>query len=277
MKDADLVNAVRAAFLKLDDVLDQNALLNAADALSAVLIEERIDPLMRIPGTPWWVLGDDTRFTPAAIESGGLMIDRELVALLEVNALKPGDVVLDVGAFIGDTALIFLERGCFVHAFEPYADAYEAMRRNLEAYARRTNRGPGASAKTYNAAVGDGRTMTARGRFGEPDGNCGSRMVEADPAGEPTLRIDDLDLERLDFAKIDCEGCEPLVLDGMAETIRRCRPVMLIEAYDDLLAVHGFRRRDLFERLLSLGYSYRVAIGDARDPRVDFLAFPAER
>jgi FkbM family methyltransferase len=273
MKDCELVDRVRSAFLGLD-VVDRNAALNAADELAEVLLAVRNEGrLVQIPGTPWWVLRDDTRLTRSAMARGDLLVERELAELAEVRALRPGDVVLDVGAFVGDTALIFLERGCHVLAFEPYADAYEAMRRNTEAFAWDV---PGPVATLYNVAVGDGRTMAPRGRFGESDGNCGSRMVEADAAGAATLRIDDLNLTRLDFAKIDCEGCEPLVLDGMAETIKRCRPVMLIEAYDDLLAVHGFRRRDLFERLLALGYDYRVAIGDARDPRVDFLCFPRQ-
>jgi FkbM family methyltransferase len=45
----------------------------------------------------------------------------------------------------------------------------------------------------------------------------------------PMVSIDSLKLERLDFLKLDVEGMEMDVLKGAAETIRRCKPMMLIE------------------------------------------------
>jgi len=43
------------------------------------------------------------------------------------------------------------------------------------------------------------------------------------------MRIDSLNLTRVDFIKIDVEGMEPEALAGARETITRCRPVMFIE------------------------------------------------
>ena len=40
--------------------------------------------------------------------------------------------VLDIGAFVGDTALYYARRGAFVVAVEPLPSYYEAMLRNLE-------------------------------------------------------------------------------------------------------------------------------------------------
>jgi FkbM family methyltransferase len=44
-----------------------------------------------------------------------------------------------------------------------------------------------------------------------------------------TITIDSLELKRLDLLKIDVEGMEAEVLDGAAETIMRCKPVLFIE------------------------------------------------
>jgi FkbM family methyltransferase len=218
----------------------------------------------RIPGTRQYVLAGDTRHAPQALALGRIDVDPEFAALPEVQALGPGDVVLDVGAFVGDTAVVFLDRGCEVIAIEPYRDAYECMVRNLTPYRL---------ARPFYGAAGDGRALAATGRFGEP-GNFGARMLEEIRGAAPSVRIDVLDFSRLDFCKIDVEGCEPMVLDGMRETIRRCRPLLLIEAYDDLLAAHGFTRPDVLARLSALGYRWRVAIGDAAEPRCDYLAAP---
>ncbi|KMZ11671.1 SAM-dependent methyltransferase [Candidatus Burkholderia humilis] len=45
----------------------------------------------------------------------------------------------------------------------------------------------------------------------------------------PMVSIDSLKIERLDFLKLDVEGMEMDVLKGAAETIKRCKPIMLIE------------------------------------------------
>ena len=45
----------------------------------------------------------------------------------------------------------------------------------------------------------------------------------------PLMRLDRFRLPRLDLIKIDAEGMELQVLDGAAETLARCRPVVYVE------------------------------------------------
>ena len=45
----------------------------------------------------------------------------------------------------------------------------------------------------------------------------------------PMRTLDSFNLENVDFIKIDCEGYEENVLRGAMDTIRRCRPVVLVE------------------------------------------------
>lgn len=44
-----------------------------------------------------------------------------------------------------------------------------------------------------------------------------------------TIKLDSLNLPRCDFIKIDVEGMEVDVLDGAAETIARCKPIIMVE------------------------------------------------
>lgn len=222
--------------------------------------------LVEVPGTPYVVLKKDTTLGKWALENQSIIGEKCIEALPVVKALTANDVVLDIGAFIGDTALIFAKQGADVWAFEPYADAFTALRWNC----RRDN-GP-YTIHCINAAVGDGNPLKATGEFGETGKNYGTRMCKAVEGGPPSLRIDDLNLYRVTFVKIDCEGCEPLVLDGMQETIRRHKPKLLIELYDGLLEKHGFSRSSVFSRLAEMGYGYEVAIGRLEDERVDILA-----
>lgn len=62
--------------------------------------------------------------------------------------------------------------------------------------------------------------------------------------------------QRLDFVKIDVEGAEGLVLDGMREAIRRHRPIILFEYSPTAIA--DLSRRDpaqVLQGLHALGYS----------------------
>lgn len=45
----------------------------------------------------------------------------------------------------------------------------------------------------------------------------------------PVVAIDGLDLERVDFFKVDVEGMELEVLAGAQATIERCRPIVMVE------------------------------------------------
>lgn len=65
----------------------------------------------------------------------------------------------------------------------------------------------------------------------------------------PTMTIDSLDLQRVDFIKIDAEDCEPQVLLGAFETIQRHRPAMLIE--------YNLHMRAAIDRVLRL-FDYRA-------------------
>jgi FkbM family methyltransferase len=199
-----------------------------------------------------WVIAQDAVLTKKALAQNDIVIELELRDLPAVRRLGRGDVVADVGSFTGDTAIIFVEQGCDVWAFEPYADAFECLRRNC----------PGAHC--LNVAVGDGRGMKTVELDPEKKGeNYGMRKVY--DGGPPTIRLDDLNLPRLDFIKIDVEGFEPPVMDGAKETIRRCRPVLYVEVFDPALEHHGFGRQDIYDRLRDFGYSWTVIGDEARD------------
>lgn len=64
------------------------------------------------------------------------------------------------------------------------------------------------------------------------------------------LRLDDLQLTSLGFAKIDVEGHEMDLLDGAMATIERCHPRLLVECD----ARTGSHPGDVLGRLGPLGY-----------------------
>ncbi|WP_248785736.1 FkbM family methyltransferase, partial [Escherichia coli] len=61
-------------------------------------------------------------------------------------------------------------------------------------------------------------------------GNYGECMMTDSGQSCKTIRIDDLDLPKPDVIKIDVEGHELKVFNGMRQTIRNSKPVIMYEA-----------------------------------------------
>lgn len=76
----------------------------------------------------------------------------------------------------------------------------------------------------------------------------------------PCFTLDAFELEQVDYIKIDVEGFEKKVLIGAADTIARCRPIIVIEQNDahlpgedryaakTWLEAHGYRHAATCER-----------------------------
>ncbi len=80
------------------------------------------------------------------------------------------------------------------------------------------------------------------------------------------MRRDTLDsygFGQVDFIKIDVEGYELPVNQGAVETLRRCRPIVVIEQKGNDTAVYGGRTNEALERLRGLGArELKVISGD---------------
>jgi len=157
------------------------------------------------------------------------------------DRIPAGGQIVDCGAFIGDNTQQFCQMGFETTAIEPFFDAFVCLCYN--------------SPKSTNilAVVGDGRRFTVVDEPYGPTRNHGMRYVKLDDAGQPSLRIDDLGLKRLDLLKIDVEGSEIYALDGAADVIRTFKPILFVESYDLNLGRQGFTPQDLEDKLKTFG------------------------
>lgn len=137
-----------------------------------------------------------------------------------VDADRPA---VDVGAWWGPWTYWLARRCPEVIAVEPNPVMAEHLARvapdnvRVEALALSDDDGEGA------LWVPDGRGRDALASLdGDDDGH--GEFVSV-----PLRRLDDLGLDDVGFLKVDVEGHEFAVLRGAAETLRRCRPVILVE------------------------------------------------
>jgi FkbM family methyltransferase len=202
------------------------------------------------------ILEDDTHISHWVEESGRLDHDEYALPII-LQHIKPGDTVVDAGAFIGDHTIAYCnavgESG-HVYAFEPNIKAYECLEYNCK------------SAKTYNL----GLSNIAETVYYSENKNAGAGRLLRDTPTEiqiKTITLDSLQLSALDFLKIDVEGYEVGVLEGAALTIKKYRPKMWIEINVSALDQQGKTARDIENFLTELNYTYAAfpEIGEQYD------------
>jgi len=174
--------------------------------------------------------------------------------------LRPGAVFYDIGANVGFFSLLAARtvgptgRVC---SFEPVAENAAAVRENL-----RLNRFENAS--VFELAVG---RSSGAAEFLLTDwdggGSLSSSVVRpAEPVSRRDVRVVALDdlipAERLpkpDVVKIDVEGVELDVIQGMAKTMAESKPVLLYEVDDGRRNSFDRRWRELDDYVASSGYT----------------------
>lgn len=135
--------------------------------------------------------------------------------------ITPLSVVYDVGAADGDTALPMAR--CASHG---YVIAFEADPQMCERFKLNM---------TLNPDLAE-RIRLIHGFVG--DGGLG-------PDGKPTLRLDEVSQSlEPDIVKIDVEGAEDAVLQGMTQLFTTKKPILIIET-------HGMDKRDFVLKFLS--------------------------
>ncbi|NLT84365.1 FkbM family methyltransferase [Coprothermobacter proteolyticus] len=161
---------------------------------------------------------------------------------------KLGDIVFDIGAYVGDTALWFSKavgpQGK-VYAFEPEPSNFAKLKANLERN-KVTNVIPLQLALSEN----EGEMQVASGGISSTITQAGTgisvKVTTIDKVVEPNK------LPRVDFMKMDVEGHELKVLEGAHETIKTSKPSLALSAYH-----HGEDLINLPKFLLQLNQNYK--------------------
>lgn len=165
-----------------------------------------------------WALPDsDTYFAPQlARDPRGFEIDHLQIALKYCTMRR---VSVDGGAHIGTWSRALSDQFLVVMAFEPAPDTYACLIENTR---DREN------VMQLQQALGERSGMGQIIDDITRSGNTGSRYIVPGNSIQ-VVPLDQYKLRTLDFLKLDVEGYELAALCGAAETIKRCRPVVMIE------------------------------------------------
>jgi FkbM family methyltransferase len=200
--------------------------------------------------------------------AGTWFVENEVRGLPEV--VLPGAVCLDVGAQFGLytwTLAALAGRHGQVHAIEPQPGLCRLLRRNkallgarhVEVHQVAIGTSPGTgrlSVPIRHRLPVPGRAYLSDAATGEGSNRefSSHRTLPVRTSTLDQLVHDELRLDRLDFLKADVEGAEGLLLTSGDLTLRRFRPVLLLELEDRHLVRFGTTRASVEERLAGHGY-----------------------
>lgn len=158
---------------------------------------------------------------------------------LAMSHVKQWRTAVDVGGHCGLWSMHLVKRFQHVHAFEPVALHRECFERNVQ----------GTNHALYPCALGE---VDGKCSMHTQDTSSGDSWV--DGSGEiPIRRLDDFDLQDVDFIKLDCEGYELLALRGGEETLKRCRPTIVVEQKPGRAQKFGLPETGAVDYLQGLG------------------------
>jgi len=173
--------------------------------------------------------------------------------------IRPGDVVLDAGAHIGTFTLYALIHSAeHVIAVEPNSNTFPYLLRNLAESGFPSSSYTPVCSALWSSVLGRGRRL----RFLRGRSSIGSHVVGPTSSYNCYVNATTIDAlseahGRIDFIKIDTEGCELQILHGAESTIRKYRPRLadcVYHHHTDHLLIPDF--------INSLGLDYHQEITD---------------
>lgn len=149
--------------------------------------------------------------------------------------VKELDIVVDVGANIGYYTLLMASLKAQVHSFEPEPHNFELLKKNVEL-------NHFSNVILHNKAVSN---INGKTKLVLADHGTGQHKLGNSKFGTKTIDVEvtTLNLDKIDFAKIDVEGAELLTLKGMKVLPAK----MIVEFNTENFKEHGYTPYEFFD------------------------------
>lgn len=188
---------------------------------------------------------------------------KEIAQKAGLDLAKGRSLAIDGGANVGFWSKAMSEFFDRVIAFEPVPETFKFLEENLSEY-------PGVECRSEALMDRRGRVNIEMPNYSRKrqrikgdviNRKSTARYVQWDDSGDiATIAIDDLDLSACDLIKLDLEGAEPLALIGAKKTIRKFKPVLIVE-----IKGHSKRfeisRKEVHKMIADMGYQEKFHSG----------------
>jgi FkbM family methyltransferase len=190
------------------------------------------------------------------------------VLLIIKKLLRPGMVVVDAGANVGEITLAAAKAvgpSGRVYAFEPLPDVADLLYENV-----RLNAMNQVSVERRGLSDQGGRREIYRASFNFHDGSKHDGLAtlyrsQTRDAASGEISLTTLDefcectnIGQLHLIKLDVEGAELPALKGGIRTLRRFKPHIVVEVQEETAHQAGYKAADVLSFLEALGYRFDV-------------------
>jgi FkbM family methyltransferase len=212
-----------------------------------------------------WVLEGDKIISEQVVQNGRLDFDPLIPHILPL--IRPGDTVVDAGAFIGDHTVAYshaVGKAGKVFAYEPNPVAFQCLVHNTTGMSNVFGFCHALGRERNNASLSGGEFASA---YIEDSVNGGTHVWPLDK---------DLPLFlQLDLIKIDVEGYELNVLQGAEQAINKFHPKLVVEMNAIALSRNNVTPEDVISWIVRHEYSVSILHRHGPDvPFYDILASP---
>ena len=178
----------------------------------------------------------------------GKIWEKHIVDFLK-NNLESHSTFVDVGSNYGWHSIISSKYCYKVYSFEPQKIMFDIQtssikHNNIE------------NINVYNFGLGNQNTTSELNQINYDSHLVNIGDLSVGSGGERIFikKIDSLDLPKIDFIKIDVQGYEKFVLEGGIETIKKDKPILIIELENFQLTKFGYDDSEIFRLLKDIGY-----------------------
>jgi FkbM family methyltransferase len=240
-------------------------IINRRISLPITIIAHAKKHLPKYSGNIVNIHGNQMYLQSDSVELVGFGVLEPLVTEVFEKTVRKGYVVLDIGANIGYYTLIAARKVGVegrVYAFEPELANFELLRKNVKlnnyrnvVLEKKAVSNKNGTSKLYvdHTSTG-GHSLTQKSNM--------SIQVE-------TVTVDSYfeKMERIDLIKMDIEGAETLVIQGMSDVLNKNKHLKIIMEFDIKAIKHaGFTLRQLTEPLFNQGFrAYVIESGEKID------------
>lgn len=177
-----------------------------------------------------------------------------------VLELKKNDVIVDCGAYIGDTVNMYMKRlncECIIYAMEPFQSSFDSLVRFVN------EKNWNNKVKCFNVAVSD---FDGKDLLYYNDDTFGMEINIQQVTGKKCQEVNVIQLDtllgktKIDYIKMDIEGEEFSALKGAEKIIKKYSPKLMISAYHKI--------QDFWEiptLIWSIDREYKIYVGHAKN------------
>ena len=171
---------------------------------------------------------------------------KNLIELIESRLIKNYDMAIDGGAHAGTWTVIMAKHFHAVHSFEPHPQSFEYLKENCKDTSFD-------NVFLHNSALMDRGCKIDVYAPGRTTLTATQVRYNLQNGEHKAVSIDSFGFETCGLLKLDVEGAEYHAIRGAVETIKRCKPFILVEL-NGLGKRFGIRDGETAQLIKGMGY-----------------------